>query len=519
MNKHKIAKNIVWMSGLLIIAECGAVQDKPVQYNEPVAAYQIDYNAGTSVLSIKSIDVTPSQPGVNQTGKAGVFQSGSTILNGNLITAPVYITNNDTQPWTGVEMQAYKLLSGTAIVSNPDLGTGWFVNTPAYGAWGWLFTSGTAGSAYTIPAGGQSTSRIIGFSTVSSFVGWIYIYANIPVITGISSSGALTDSTITISGFNFSTTQGSVTFNGITATVTSWNPTSVVVTVPANATLGDIIIKTIYANPPYTNPVLFTPYSVFSNNPTIQNPAGITVDTTGNLYVAVYNAHNYIDKITSAGVIARYSNSGGGRKGVKYNWPLDVALDTSGNLYVANSRNNNILVVSSGGGAPSVFASVGTGPDALYFSQAGQTWPLFVANGGNGTISEVASNKTVIQFASGFTNPTAIATDASGNVYVGECSNGNVYKINSGGTVTTTVIAGLSCPAGMKLDSSGNIYVLDAGTNTMYKYILSTGTLSVYAAGTGIANANGGFAFNDTFTTLYISQDNPTNDITAIPLQ
>ncbi|MCL4479261.1 MAG: hypothetical protein M1381_09235 [Deltaproteobacteria bacterium] len=242
-----------------------------------------------------------------------------------------------------------------------------------------------------------------------------------------------------------------------------------------------------------------------------------TVATYGNLYVAVYNTNNYIDKITPAGVISIYSSSGNGRRAVKYNNPLDVAFNATGKLYVANSG-NNILVVPAGGGKPSVFATVGSAPDAVYFANAGQSWPLYVTVGGDGTVYAIANNGTATLFSSSFTNPTAVATDAYGNVYVGDCNSGSVYIINSAGTTITTVTSNLSCPANMKLDAYGNIYILDAGTNTMYKYVPGT-CKTVFISGTGITNANGGFTFNDTSSTLYVSQDSPTNAVTAISLK
>jgi sugar lactone lactonase YvrE len=504
--------------GLLLTVSCGSSQVTPTLIeNKPVAAYEINYNAYNNMLDVQSINVTPPSSRQNFTGKAGIFQIGNAIFTGNLITVTAYITNNDTNPWTGVELQAYQLRSGNSVtVYNPDFGTGWYIDNPAYGAWGWLFTSGTQSSEFTIPAGGRSANKINGFYTNTNFSVVVYIYANVPVISGITPATGLTDSTVTISGYNFSTTQGSVTFNGYSSNCKSWTNNTIVAIVPPHATLGNVVVDTVYANTPYSNPILFTPYNVFTSGNSIKNPAGITVDTSGNIYAAIYNTNNYITELTPTGVKSTYSN---GSKTVSYNSPLDVAFDTSGKLYVANYGNNNILVVPAGGGKPSVFANVGGRPDALYFANAGQSWPLYVADGGDGTIYSVAGNGNSAVFSSGFTNPTAIATDASGNVYVGDCSNGSVYKIDPTGTIITTVITGLSCPAGMKLDQSGNIYILDAGTGIMYQYSPITGNYSPYAAGTGIPNANGGFAFNDTFSTLYASQDTPTNDIISIPIK
>jgi sugar lactone lactonase YvrE len=268
----------------LIFAGCSSYKQYPVQSNKPVAVYQINYNSHTKTLSLKSIDVTPPLAGQNMTGKAGVFQVGNAIFNGSLVTAPVYIVNNDSVSWTGVEMQAYTVISGNPTVADADLGTGWYTNIPAYGAWGWLFTSGTAGSVYTITSGGQSLNKIIGFYATSDFVARVYIYANVPVISSITPAVGLIGSTVTISGYNFSTTWGSVTFNGVPATVQSWTDNSIVVTVPAGVTSGDVIVQTVDTNTPYSNGVLFTPcYS-------ISGTVGYTGSTTGWVYINVENA-------------------------------------------------------------------------------------------------------------------------------------------------------------------------------------------------------------------------------------
>ncbi len=522
VNTMNINKKIstLWLLGalllyLLIAGGCGNYQQQTVQANKPVAAYQINYNADTNALSIESIDVSPPHANQTITGLAGIFQSGPTIFSGNLITAPVYIVNNSSSPWTGVEMQNYQLLTGSSVFAEfPDFGTGWYVDTPSYGAWGWLFTSGTAGSPFTIPAGGKSVNKIIGYNATSSFVAWVLIYANVPIITGINPLGALAGQQITISGFNFSTTQNSVSFNGVNANVTSWSPTSITATVPTNVTLGDIFVNTVDVKTPYSNGVIFTPYKVFASP--VNSPYGMTVDTVGNIYAASYNSttkQTSVMEITPAGVVSTYAVNAIPNM-------ADIAIDPSGNgtLYLTNGNNNNIVTINTSK-TVSNFANVGNYPDALYFSDAGQSWPLYVADGNDGTIYSVASNGTAILFASGFNKPGAITVDAVGNVYVGD-SSGNVYRINAAGTVTTKVVSGLVGPTCMKQDTNGNIYILDNTTaSTMYKYDPTTGNLSYYVAGNGITNANGGFAFNPAFSILYVGQLSPNNDITAIPLK
>jgi RHS repeat-associated protein len=65
-----------------------------------------------------------------------------------------------------------------------------------------------------------------------------------PAISGLSPSNGTVGTVVTISGSGFGPTQGSssVMFNGATATVTSWYPGSIVTTVPANASTGNVVV-------------------------------------------------------------------------------------------------------------------------------------------------------------------------------------------------------------------------------------------------------------------------------------
>src|SRR5260221_8915456 len=66
-----------------------------------------------------------------------------------------------------------------------------------------------------------------------------------PNITSLSPTSGAVGASVTITGTNFGTTQGtsSVTFNGTTATtITSWGATSIVATVPTGATTGNVVV-------------------------------------------------------------------------------------------------------------------------------------------------------------------------------------------------------------------------------------------------------------------------------------
>jgi hypothetical protein len=65
-----------------------------------------------------------------------------------------------------------------------------------------------------------------------------------PTITSLTPNNGGIGIPVTIAGTNFGATQGTsvVTFNGLTATVSSWSPTSIVATVPLMATTGPVVV-------------------------------------------------------------------------------------------------------------------------------------------------------------------------------------------------------------------------------------------------------------------------------------
>ena len=69
--------------------------------------------------------------------------------------------------------------------------------------------------------------------------------ATTPSIVSLNPTSGPVGTAVTIAGANFGATQGAstVTFNGTTATPTSWNATTVVVPVPTGSTTGNVVVK------------------------------------------------------------------------------------------------------------------------------------------------------------------------------------------------------------------------------------------------------------------------------------
>ena len=84
------------------------------------------------------------------------------------------------------------------------------------------------------------------------------------------------------------------------------------------------------------------------------SPAGVAVDTAGNVYISDTSNQRIRKVAVSTGIIATiagsgstgYSGDGGAATSASFNLPYTVALDTSGNFYIADRNNNRIRKVT-----------------------------------------------------------------------------------------------------------------------------------------------------------------------------
>jgi IPT/TIG domain len=104
-------------------------------------------------------------------------------------------------------------------------------------------------STVDLPAGQRSFVIVQAYNTSSQMsLRSIEIVVDLgttpaPSITGLSPTSGLVGASVTISGANFGSTQGtsSLRFNGTVATPTSWSASSIVTTVPSGATTGSVV--------------------------------------------------------------------------------------------------------------------------------------------------------------------------------------------------------------------------------------------------------------------------------------
>ena len=114
----------------------------------------------------------------------------------------------------------------------------------------------------------------------------------------------------------------------------------------------------------------------------------------------------------------------------------------------------------------------------------------FDANAGamrTGTLTIAGEALAVTQAGSGYwaanlmglPNLTAVAADASGNVYFADSSEKQIQEWHAATkTISTLVSSGLGDPMGVAVDGAGNVYIADAGDKTIKEWNSATGTLA-----------------------------------------
>jgi len=110
-----------------------------------------------------------------------------------------------------------------------------------------------------------------------------------------------------------------------------------------------------------------------------------------------------------------------------------------------------------------------------------------VADTYNQTIRKVAAGAVVTTLAgvggmAGYSDtapalfdfPAGLATDAAGNVYVGDAVNSAVREITPAGTVSTPAKGlPIMSPNGVAVDEGGNVYVADVRGNSILKVAMA----------------------------------------------
>ncbi|HEX7448619.1 MAG TPA: DUF4214 domain-containing protein [Pirellulales bacterium] len=267
----------------------------------------------------------------------------------------------------------------------------------------------------------------------------------------------------------------------------------------------------------------------------LQMPAGIALDSLGDLFILDFGNNRIREVNHATGVITtvagngglNFSGDGGLATDAQLNLPKGIAVDSSGDVFIASFFGARIREVDHTTGIITTVAGNGTSgfrgdgspatmaelffPTSVAVDSLGD---LFIADNGNNRIREVDYATRVIGTVAGngtldFSGdggpaaaaeiawPQAVAVDSSGDLFIADALNSRVREISHATGVIATVAgcgtagfsgddgtataAQLNAPQGVTVNSSGDLFIADSGNNRIREVNLATGIITTVA--------------------------------------
>ncbi len=243
--------------------------------------------------------------------------------------------------------------------------------------------------------------------------------------------------------------------------------------------------------------------------------SSISVDAAGNLYIL---GNDRVLRVDLSGALTTVAANIGRGTG--------IALNSAGEVYFADDVDHRVRKIGTDGSIVTVAGSIGDGrpatqvsfisPQGITMDNAGN---IYIADSGNGRVRRVDPTGTISTVAGGGTargsgfpfiefvgpateaalNPSGLALDASGNLYVVEWQGHRIRKVDTSGIITTVGGTGtqgfsgdggaatgakLNQPYGVFADGSGSLYIADQGNNRVRK-VDPSGTITTVAGKSG----------------------------------
>ena len=236
--------------------------------------------------------------------------------------------------------------------------------------------------------------------------------------------------------------------------------------------------------------------------------SGLAVDAAGNLYVSqCQTTYAAIDRVDTSGMMTMFagtgepgfSGDGGPAASAHLFCPYGMAFGPDGALYVADHINNRVRRVDSAG---TITTIAGSGP-------AGLDLGSYSGDGG-------AATSATLQ------EPTAVAFDAAGNLYISDRDNNRIRKVDTHGIISTIAGNGasgaakdgvlgsrtsLDTPYGVVADANGDVILVDGGHLRVRKVDRHGIIRTIAGTGVDASTGDGGPATRAAIEPQYVALD------------
>jgi RHS repeat-associated protein len=296
-------------------------------------------------------------------------------------------------------------------------------------------------------------------------------------------------------------------------------------------------------------------------------PSGVVLDNAGNLYIAD-SWNDRIRKVDNHGIITTiagngqrgYSGDGGPAKQASFFGPSSLTIDNSGNLYIADFANHRVRKIDTNGNIITIAGNGEGGEYVPFFGDGGPATQsplgyinglaldnagnLYIADGWYNRIRRVDTNGIITTVAGtgqyGYSGdggpanqaqiggPNGLAVDKAGNIFIVDGYNTNrIRKVDTSGIITTyagngqegfsgdgglATLASINGASGIVIDPSGNLYLSDSWGARIRK-VDTSGIITTYAGNgqEGFSGDGGPAVQANLFWGTYLAVDSTGN--------
>lgn len=402
------------------------------------------YSAGTVVLNHATVNNCIAESPESFANGGAVFARGDVTLRASVVSKS-YAFSNEGSRGGGVDARGALHMIDSTVTGN---------------------RAGTANDGFASSGGGvfaSSNTTIIGSTIDNNYVqgngGGIVIFDN-----GTGGSVVISNSTISGNIAEYGEGAGYIKDNvGIYNSTVAFNRAGVF----GAGQIGGLYIGSANS--------LTLQSSIFANNS----------DTSSTLAHDLYINYSSGETMspTSSSNLIRSSNIATPGIVISSSDPLLTPLANHGGLTRTHALLAGSPAVDAGNNSQSLSVDqrensflrvVGANPDIGAYERQIDDDEIFY----NGLESNVQQfPQSIVEIGTGFAQPTGVAVDSNGNVFVADRTNNAVKEILTSDGSTVTVGFGFNNPFSVAVDKNGNVFVADRGNNVIKEIEAVDGTI------------------------------------------
>jgi hypothetical protein len=431
-----------------------------------IAGANFGASQGTSTVKFNGTTATPtswSATSITALVPAGATTGNVVITVGGVASNGVSFTVSVPGPSIASLNPTSGVVGASVTVTGANFGATQGASTLTFSGTTAAPTSWSATSIVApVPAGATTGNVVVTVGGLASNGINFAVGVTGPSIANLNPTSGMVGATVTIAGANFGATQGTSTvkFNGAVATPTSWSATSLVVSVPAAATTGNVVVT---VGGIASNGMSFTVTTVSAPSITSLNPTSAVAGMSVTIAGANFGATQGTSTLTFNGTAATPTSW----SATSIVAPVPAGATTGNVVVTVGGVASNGVAFTITTPAPSITSlNPTTGPVATSVTITGGN---FGASQGTSTVSFNGTAATPSSWSATSIAVPVPSGATTGNVVVtvgGMASNGVTFTVTTPGPSITSLNP-TSGAVGTSVTITGANFGASQGTSTV----------------------------------------------------